>query len=269
MPEPLRPLRRLTQSHALPRAISHLTVVGLVTAAAAVGISHARGQAPATDDGAGFFSLISTARGAAGATPELQTAVIELRPRPQDETGIIDRDAIVDRDAHVAQAPLAAERLATPVPVDPDATPLPGPVEPNATGGTFSSLGASTTRVAPSGGSLAWPVPAGSISQYFHSGHLAIDIAASYGSSVIAAEVGVVSSAGWRNNGGGYVVEIDHGNGMHTVYNHLGGIWVSPGQAVARGDVIAPVGCTGMCTGPHVHFEVIVNGVIVNPLQYL
>ena len=269
MPDPLRPLRRLTQSHALTRAISHLTVVGLVTAAAAVGISHARGQVPATDDGAGFFSLIATARGAAGATPELESAVIEVRARPQDATGIIDRDAIVDRDAEIARVQVAAEPLATPVPVDPDATPLPGPVQPNATGGTTTNYGTSTRLVAPSGGTLAWPVPAGSISQYFHSGHLAIDIAASYGSSVVAAEVGVVSSAGWRNNGGGYVVEIDHGNGMRTVYNHLGGIWVSPGQTVARGDVIAPVGCTGMCTGPHVHFEVIVNGVIVNPLQYL
>jgi murein DD-endopeptidase MepM/ murein hydrolase activator NlpD len=56
---------------------------------------------------------------------------------------------------------------------------------------------------------------------------------------------------------------------MTTVYNHLGSIWVSPGQYVAAGQGIGGVGCTGMCTGPHVHFEVIVNGVIDNPLRYL
>ena len=85
----------------------------------------------------------------------------------------------------------------------------------------------------------------------------------------MAADAGVVTWAGWRNNGGGYVVAIDHGNGMRTVYNHLGSIWVSPGQAVSRGQGIAGVGCTGLCTGPHVHFEVVVGGVSVNPLRYL
>ena len=74
-----------------------------------------------------------------------------------------------------------------------------------------------------------------------------------------------MTSAGWRNNGGGNVIAIDHGNGMQTVYNHLGSIWVSSGAYVAAGQGIGGVGCTGMCTGPHVHFEVIVNGVIDNP----
>ncbi len=113
-----------------------------------------------------------------------------------------------------------------------------------------------------------WPVPAGSISQFFHAGHLAIDIAADYGSQVLAAQDGVVTSAGWRSNGGGYVIEIDHGNGIQTVYNHLGSIWVTSGQAVFAGQGIAGVGCTGLCTGPHVHFVVIVNGVIDNPQRY-
>ena len=100
-------------------------------------------------------------------------------------------------------------------------------------------------------------------------GHLALDIAAPYGSQIVAAQGGTVSWAGWRNNGGGYVISINHGNGMTTVYNHLGSIWVSPGQYVSGGQGIGGVGCTGMCTGPHVHFEVIVNGVIDNPLRYL
>ena len=118
-------------------------------------------------------------------------------------------------------------------------------------------------------GALLWPVSGGSISQYFHAGHLALDIAAPAGNAVVAAAGGTVIYAGWMNNGGGNVVSIDHGNGMQTVYNHLGSFAVGPGAYVAPGQIIAYVGCTGMCTGPHVHFEVIVGGVIVNPLRYL
>jgi murein DD-endopeptidase MepM/ murein hydrolase activator NlpD len=69
--------------------------------------------------------------------------------------------------------------------------------------------------------------------------------------------------------GRGNVISIDHGNGMQTVYNHLGGFAIGTGTYVAPGQIIGYVGCTGMCTGPHVHFEVIVGGVIVNPLRYL
>jgi len=54
-----------------------------------------------------------------------------------------------------------------------------------------------------------------------------------------------------------------------TGYNHLGSVLVSAGQGLVRGEQIATVGCTGICTGPHVHFAVIVNGVLVNPLRYL
>jgi murein DD-endopeptidase MepM/ murein hydrolase activator NlpD len=85
---------------------------------------------------------------------------------------------------------------------------------------------------------------------------------------VVAAQSGIVTWSGWRNNGGGNVVAIDHGNGMQTVYNHLGDLWVSSGAYVAAGQGIGAVGCTGICTGPHVHFEVIVNGIIDNPQRY-
>jgi len=85
---------------------------------------------------------------------------------------------------------------------------------------------------------------------------------------VVAAQSGIVTWSGWRNNGGGYVIAIDHGNGMQTVYNHLGDLWVSSGAYVAAGQGIGAVGCTGICTGPHVHFEVIVNGIIDNPQRY-
>lgn len=265
LPEPLRPLRRLAQSQLLTRAISHVTVVGLVVAAAGFGIAQARGPLPASVDQAGFFSLISTARGAAaGAVPSYETTTLEIEARSDAATAGLPQRGTSARNLEGEPVPPAP--LPTPVPVDPDATPLPAPTGATAVSG---GMAVNTVLAAPTGAALQWPVPSGSISQYFHSGHLAIDIAASYGNTVVAAEAGVVSSAGWRNNGGGYVVEVDHGNGMHTVYNHLGSIWVGAGQAVARGQGIAGVGCTGMCTGPHVHFEVLVNGVIVNPLRYL
>ena len=118
-------------------------------------------------------------------------------------------------------------------------------------------------------GQLMWPVPGGEITQYFSSYHLGIDIAAPTGSSVIASAGGVVTWAGWKNNGGGLVIAIDHGNGIVTVYNHLGALWVAAGDTVAAGQGIAAVGCTGVCTGPHVMYSVFVGGVVVNPLRYL
>jgi murein DD-endopeptidase MepM/ murein hydrolase activator NlpD len=149
-------------------------------------------------------------------------------------------------------------------------TPLPTPVAPpKPISAPRPAAAAPQGPVVVGSGQLAWPVPGGKITQYFSGYHPAIDIAAPYGSTVVAADAGVVTWAGWRNNGGGLVVQVDHGNGIVTVYNHLGSIWVGPGQSVGKGQGIAAVGCTGICTGPHVHFETIVGGVIVNPLRYL
>ena len=150
----------------------------------------------------------------------------------------------------------------------PEATPLPTPVAPPP-----PVFAARPVYIQPAPivgtGQLKWPVPGGTITQYYSSYHLALDIAAPAGGPVLAAAAGVVTSAGWTNNGGGLVIAIDHGNGIVTVYNHLGVIWAAAGTTVAVGQGIAAVGCTGVCTGPHVHFEVIVDGIIVNPLRYL
>ena len=123
---------------------------------------------------------------------------------------------------------------------------------------------------------MLWPVVGGGnyISQSFHYGHYGLDIAADPGSRVRAAAAGTVMFAGWKSNGGGYQVWIAHGSGLYTTYNHMSGVSVGAGQHVGRGQQVGRVGCTGNCTGPHMHFEVwrgaIWNGgVRVNPLKYL
>jgi len=237
--------------------IAHLSVVTLVAAASLTAV----GQAPVVgDQDSDFLAFVQQARGAADQPASLEAVTYDLGGVPQEEANLLDRHAR-------ATVPQEAPKP-TPVPIDPNASPLPGPQQNT---GTTSTAAAPTIRnaaAAPANGALVWPVPVGSISQYYHAGHLALDIAAPYGSQVVAAQGGTVTWAGWKNNGGGYVISIDHGNGMTTVYNHLGSIWVSPGQYVGPGQGIAGVGCTGMCTGPHVHFEVIVNGIIDNPLRY-
>ena len=143
---------------------------------------------------------------------------------------------------------------------------------------TRTSSGGTRSTVRPlndySGGRFAWPVSGGYISQYFHYGHPAIDIAADYGTPIHAAANGVVTFAGWRDNGGGYQVWISHGSGLYTTYNHMSSVAVSAGDSVGRGDFIGRVGATGNATGPHCHFEVWVGSIWdggdrVNPLAYL
>ncbi len=142
-------------------------------------------------------------------------------------------------------------------------------------GSSGAGSGASHYRppVSYSGGAFTWPVPGGYISQYYHYGHLAIDIAAPEGSRVLAAAAGTVIWAGWKDNGGGYQVWIAHGSGLFTTYNHMSAVLVGIGQHVGRGQQVGRVGMTGSATGPHCHFEVwhgMVwgDGVRVNPLPY-
>ena len=98
--------------------------------------------------------------------------------------------------------------------------------------------------------------------------HQGIDIAAEMGTPIVATADGVVTAAGW-NGGYGNMVDIDHGSGIVTRYGHASAVAVSVGQQVRRGEVIAYVGSTGRSTGPHVHYEVRVNGAPVNPAAYL
>jgi murein DD-endopeptidase MepM/ murein hydrolase activator NlpD len=272
LPDPRRLHRRITASTLPTRLISHLTVVSIVAVASMAGL--ATQQTPDAGVDTGF--LVSTVRGANDGAPAPSQQSLLMTSDEGEAPSSLQADELdlLDRGAP-AVVPSSTPRP-TPVPVDADATPLPGPGTATTADASTAQGATTTTPSAPSTRTtvpaaptrLVWPVPGGSVSQYFHAGHLAVDIAAPYGNQVVAAQSGVVAWAGWRNNGGGFVVSIDHGNGMRTTYNHLGAVWVSAGQWVGAGQLIAPVGCTGICTGPHVHFEVVVNGVIDNPLRY-
>jgi len=142
-------------------------------------------------------------------------------------------------------------------------------------GGSTTSSGGGSTR----SGSWVWPVNGHNfISQYFWSGHHAVDIAAGYGTSVVAAASGTVVFAGNRGyTGGGIVVWIMHGTKLYSTYNHMSSVSVRVGQNVSAGQRVGFVGMTGETTGPHLHFEVWLGypwglgtvATAVNPCAYL
>ena len=115
-------------------------------------------------------------------------------------------------------------------------------------------------------GQLSWPVP-GVITQYFWWGHTGVDLAAPYGTGIASSDDGVVVATGWVAVGGLRVC-VQHSGGLQTCYYHTSAVYVTPGEKVARGQLIAAIGLTGVTTGPHVHWEVKLNGVAVNPLAY-
>ncbi|HEX6680748.1 MAG TPA: peptidoglycan DD-metalloendopeptidase family protein [Gaiellaceae bacterium] len=124
---------------------------------------------------------------------------------------------------------------------------------------------------APSASGFIWPVNGPVVSPFgmrWGRMHTGIDIGVSYGTPIHAAASGQVIYAGWMD-GYGNLVFIDHGRGISTGYAHQSSIAVSNGQSVTQGQVIGYVGCTGHCFGPHLHFEVRVNGSPVDPLGYL
>jgi LysM repeat protein len=132
---------------------------------------------------------------------------------------------------------------------------------------------ATGVQATPTLGVLQMPCNSCTYTQYFHPGHYAVDIQQKGGGPIFAAEGGTVIRAdtGW-NGGYGNVIEIDHGNGLVTLYAHNKELYVKVGDSVARGQEIAYMGNTGRVygqTGIHTHFEVRVNGVKKNPVLYL
>ena len=129
------------------------------------------------------------------------------------------------------------------------------------------------------GGVLAWPVPGYTkISSNYgmrvhpitgqYKLHTGVDISAPMGANFVAANDGIVTKAGY-NTAYGNMVIIDHGGGISTLYAHGSEILVTVGQTVKRNDPILKVGSTGYSTGPHAHFEVRINGVVTNPIEYI
>ncbi len=139
---------------------------------------------------------------------------------------------------------------------------------------------ASTQNTTYTGGQLLWPVPSNTrISSNYgyrthpvtgerYKLHAGMDVPASMGTPIVAAADGTVILAGY-NGGYGYCVIISHGGGLSTLYGHNSSLNVSVGQKVTRGQQIALSGNTGLSTGPHLHFEVRVNGTAKDPLPYL
>jgi len=123
----------------------------------------------------------------------------------------------------------------------------------------------------PSAAGFIWPVN-GPVTSGFGMRwgrmHEGIDIGVGYGTPIHAAASGRVVYAGWMS-GYGNLVAIDHGRGISTAYGHQSSIAVAVGQIVSQGETIGYVGCTGHCFGPHLHFEVRINGAPVDPLGYL
>ena len=126
---------------------------------------------------------------------------------------------------------------------------------------------------------FVWPCPGYTrISSYFgprpqptpgaSTNHKGVDLAAPYGSSILATAAGKVTTSTYSKSAGNYIV-IAHGNGMSSVYMHCSKLLVSVGDTVSQGQVIAKVGSTGYSTGNHLHFGIIKNGSYVNPLNYI
>jgi murein DD-endopeptidase MepM/ murein hydrolase activator NlpD len=145
--------------------------------------------------------------------------------------------------------------------------------QPAATQSSSSSSGTAASEPAPvaAGGGWTWPASGPVTSEYgrrWGRMHEGVDIGAPTGAAVVAARAGRVTFAG-SMGGYGNLVMVDHGGGIVTAYAHLSAFVVSNGAQVGAGQRLGSIGCSGSCTGPHLHFEVRVNGAARNPRSYL
>ena len=206
----------------------------------------------------------------------------ELSARVSDVNKVIADLSQNETEANAENAKLAKERAAADAALDDWYKAYYASQKKNNNGG--GSSGGSGSGGYVSTGNFTWPVPSctnitsgygyrniGSGNEF----HKGIDISRSgiYGAAIVAADSGEVIQAGFGNygtgyGGYGYVVAIDHGGGFSTLYGHCSSVAVSKGQTVKKGQVIAYVGSSGQATGAHCHFEVRVNGVATNPMNY-
>lgn len=246
-----------------------------------LGASPAAVPAPPTATAATATQATATAATATPATATQAAAAAEARPpkgpvhvvragdnlwtiarRHDAELAGILRWNEVDPDRLVAGQRIlvpGGSKMA-PLPRPQAAAPRPASVQP------ARSRQAAAPRVAD--GSHLWPLPLrGTITTRFSGAHPGIDIAAPAGTPVRAIAGGTITWAGWRNNGGGYVVIVRHPDGMTSEYNHNSKVTVAKGDQVGQGDTIALVGSTGNSTGPHLDLRIEMGGRLVDPLD--
>jgi murein DD-endopeptidase MepM/ murein hydrolase activator NlpD len=199
-------------------------------------------------------------------------AIVAFAPNRLESADMIVEGSVLVLPGAVPPAPPPAP-VETPAPAAPEPAPAP-PAEPAPRPlPVVVETSAPPQPAAPAVSTgFIWPVNGPLNSRFgprwgsFHSG---IDIGAAYGSAVSAAGSGQVVLASYSSYGYGNYVIVRHGDGSETLYAHLSSIHVSRGQYVEQGDIVGAVGCTGWCTGPHLHFEVRIGGAPVDPLVYL
>ena len=206
----------------------------------------------------------------------------KLRTTVQGETAVISARAAETRDVRDELAGAASDLSATKEQKVTDLSKLTAAEQAEA--GEIDALQAASNDIAariraaqvgqtstPSSAGLIWPV-SGPITSPFGwrwgRMHQGIDIGVPMGTPIKAAAAGTVIYCGWESGYGNLTV-IDHGGNLATAYGHQSSIAVSCGEQVAQGQVIGYVGCTGHCTGPHLHFEVRIDGNPVDPMGYL
>ena len=194
---------------------------------------------------------------------ELQAELEESKKVAEEQIKTIEA-----KKAEIAKSNIETERMIDELQADADAMTS-----------TIQGSGSSSSNSTYIGGQLAWPTPSTSYitSKFgyrihpiygYRKFHTGIDIGAGSGSRIVAANSGTVILSGW-NGGYGKCIVVDHGGGITTLYAHCSKLLVGRGATVSRGQTIAKVGSTGNSTGPHLHFEVRVNGVYKNPLNYV
>ena len=209
---------------------------------------------------------------------EVPSAEIIERNNLQSEFILAGQDLIIPGATPIIGEPVQVATAAAPRP-SPAPTPAaqPAPSQPIATPQEVVQVTTSTTEIAfedITEGVLQKPCSAACfVTQYYHNGHYALDMQERGGGNVYASEAGTVIRAdkGW-NGGYGNVIEVDHGNGLVTLYAHNKTFYVKEGDRVQRGTKIADMGNTGLVygqTGIHVHFEVRLKGIKKNPLLYI
>jgi LysM repeat protein len=115
---------------------------------------------------------------------------------------------------------------------------------------------------------MNWPTVGHRISQYYSWRHLGLDVANKTGTPIYSSDAGTIEFAGWSTGYGNNII-VDHGGGKKTRYAHLSKFYVEKGDSAEKGEAIGEMGSTGWSTGPHLHFEVIINGRKYNPLNYI